>query len=64
MTAARRIAALRARALHPATPAPEAQVCHAKLAAIAAAGPVWVAVDGVPGMHIDLAGITIEVVAR
>lgn len=61
---ARRIAALRARALHPATPPAEAQVCRERLAAIAAAGPVWVAVDAVPGMRIDVAGITVEGVVR
>ncbi|SHP28899.1 Uncharacterised protein [Mycobacteroides abscessus subsp. abscessus] len=57
--AARRIAALRARAVHPATPVHEARVCREKLAALAAGGPVWVPVDAVPGMHIDIAGITI-----
>lgn len=58
---ARRIAALRARALHPATPAAEASACHAKLAAIAAAGPVWVEVGDVPGLKIDVAGITVTI---
>lgn len=57
--AARRIAALRARAIHPATPTAEAQACRDRLAAISARGPVLVEVDGVPGMRIDIAGITI-----
>ena len=57
--AERRIGALLTRALHPSTPAAEAQVCRERLAAIAARGPVLVPVDGVPGMHIDLAGITV-----
>lgn len=62
--AARRIGALLNRAIHPATPPAEAAVCRERLAAIAARGPVLVPVDGVPGMHIDLAGITIEKVVR
>ncbi|CPR69669.1 hypothetical protein [Mycobacteroides abscessus] len=61
MTAAveRRVGALLIRALHPSTPSHEAAVCWDKLTAIAAGGPVWVPVDGVPGLMIDLAGITI-----
>lgn len=59
--AERRIGALLNRAIHPATPVHEARVCREKLAALAAGGPVWVPVDAVPGMHIDIAGITVTV---
>ncbi|WP_078321696.1 hypothetical protein [Mycobacteroides chelonae] len=58
MTAAeRRIGALLTRALHPSTPAAEAQVCRAKLAKIAERGPVLV--EAAPGLMIDIASITI-----
>lgn len=59
---ARRIAALRARALHPATPPAEAAACHEKLAALCDRGPVLVEV--MPGVSIDIAGITVEGVVR
>lgn len=54
----RRIAALRDRAVHPATPPAEAAVCREKLVQLATE-PVWVEV--MPGVSIDLAGITIAV---
>lgn len=58
-SAARRIAALRARALHPGTPAAEAAVCRERLAAIAASGPVLVEIA--PGLKIDLASIEVTI---
>lgn len=62
MTAAeRRIGAILARALHPSTPPAEARVCQEKLEAIRERGPVLVEVDGVPGLKIDLASITVTV---
>lgn len=60
--AARRIAALRARALHPETPPSEAAACSAKLEVLRERGPVWVEVA--PGLRIDIAGITVEGVVR
>lgn len=59
--AERRVAALLTRALHPSTPPAEASACRERLAAIRQRGPVWVPVDGVPGLAIDLAGITVTV---
>lgn len=57
--AERRIGALLTRALHPSTPAHEAAVCRAKLAAMSAKGPVLV--EAAPGLMIDLASITVTI---